>query len=473
MSDKSSLIVEQIPTACLSQFSYYIESNGESVIIDPMRDSTELKKILKYRKSKLKYVFETHFHADFVSGNADFVKQGATVVYGPNAGAHFAFHEADDLEVFQVGNVTIKCLHTPGHTLESSCYLLTDHTGKDLFLFTGDTVLLGTLGRPDLAVSKDIIAEDLARMLYNSVQTKFKPLDDTIIVYPGHGAGSACGKNIVAGRSDRMDNVKATNAFFNMSEEEFVTEMLKGLKSPPGYFFHDAKINKQGASSFDDSLVAKTKPFPIASLASLDKEVVILDVREKDDFILGHLPGSLFISLDMPFANWVGVLFSPNDRFLLVCPKGFEEETVSRLLRIGYENIEGYLEGGYENYAKSGKPVSSLRTVTPKEMVEKTGKLGLHETLVDVREVNEFKSESIDKAVNVPLSTMSKQVTSLKKENELYVFCASGKRSVIGASILQKNGYKPISINEGFAGLKANKANLVKRGFSILNRFIR
>ncbi len=460
------MIVEQIYTGCLAQGAYYIESDGEAAIIDPLREVASYIKKAKKNKAKIKYVFETHFHADFVSGHIDLAeKTGATIVYGPKAVTEFKSHIAHDGEEFKIGKLTIKTLHTPGHTLESTCYLLSDETGKPLYVFTGDTLFIGDVGRPDLAQKSTITMEDLAGMLYESLETKIKTLPDDVIVYPAHGAGSACGKNMSKETSDTIGHQKQVNyALLATSKQQFVKEVTEGLAVPPQYFPLNVMMNKTGYASFDSVLQTGLRALN-ATAFELEAEAnhaLILDVRPDGDFAKGFIPNSINIGLGGQFAPWVGELITDiKQPLLLITPVGKEEETVTRLSRVGYDNTIGYLEGGFETWKAAGKEIDTVDRITADEFATKWSK---DETVYDVRRDGEYSAEHIDEAYHRPLSRINEWIVKIDKKQHFFMHCAGGYRSMMAASILKSRGYDNFTeIAGGFAAI--SKTSIPKTDF--------
>ncbi|MCM5662812.1 MBL fold metallo-hydrolase [Galbibacter mesophilus] len=463
--------IEQIYTGCLAQGAYYIESDGEAAIIDPLRESAPYLKRAEKENTKIKYVFETHFHADFVSGHIDLAeKTGATIVFGPNAKTNYSIYQAKDGEEFKLGKVTIKVLHTPGHTLESTTYLLKDENGKDHAIFTGDTLFLGDVGRPDLAIKQDITKEDLAALLFDSLRKKIMPLADDVIVYPAHGAGSACGKNLSKETVDTLGNQKKTNYALreDMTKEEFVEEVLDGILPPPQYFSKNALMNKEGYETFEEVLEKGDVPLSPEKFEKIANRegALVLDVRTQDEFLKEHIPNSIFIGLNGSFAPWVGALIKDlKQPILLIVPEGKSEEAVTRLSRVGYDNTLGYLEGGIENWKKSGKETDSIRSINVEEF-EKEYKDGLE--ILDVRKPGEFESEHLEKGKSFPLDFINDNMKELDSSNEYYIHCAGGYRSAIAASILKARGFKNlVDIKGGYGALK--KTNLPKTNYSCPN----
>ncbi len=456
--------IEQIYTNCLAQGSYFIESNGEAAVIDPLRESFPYLERAERKGVKIKYIFETHFHADFVSGHLDLAKKtGATIIYGPSAKTNFEKHTAQDGEEFQIGELTIKVLHTPGHTPESSCYLLLDGKGKEHAVFTGDTLFIGDVGRPDLAQkATNLTQEDLAGWLFDSLRNKIMPLPDDVIVYPAHGAGSACGKNMSSETWDTLGNQKKTNYALrhDMSREEFIDEVTTGLMPPPQYFSKNAMLNKNGYSSFDEAMergLNALMPKDFKNLVEQD-DVLVLDVRKRWDFVKGFIPGSLFIGLDGSFAPWVGALIPNMDqKIALVVEEGKEEEAVRRLARVGYDNAIGYLKGGIDAWANNGGNVETLKSITVEEYIDNNA-LYDHK-VIDVRKPGEFETAHISNANLLSLDFFSKHdfENEISKDQTYMIHCRSGFRSTIAASILYQKGYKKlINIIGGFDKIKSS-----------------
>ena len=447
--------IEQIYTSCLSQGSYYIVSENEAVIIDPLRETQQYIDKAKKDGVKIKYVFETHFHADFVSGHIDLARNtGAEIIFGPEANTDYPVYNAKDSEIFSVGKIKIKTIHTPGHTPESTCYLLSDENGKDKAIFTGDTLFIGDVGRPDLATSSNITSEDLAGVLFESLRNKILPLDDDIIVYPAHGAGSSCGKNLSKETFSTLGLQKKTNYALreNMSKDEFISELLDGMPTPPKYFKENAMMNKQGYNSYDDVIQQGNKALEISEFKNylLNPDIVLLDVRHQKEFIKKHIPNSIFIGLNGNFAPWVGsIIEDTNKKILLITPKGKENETVTRLSRVGFDNCLGYLKGGVEKWEKEGNRVSTLATIKSKNFIDvlKLNKLNI----LDVRKESEYSIKHIEGATNIPLGSLSGRSGEVNTDENLYIHCAGGYRSVIAISILSKKGFSGmINITEGF-----------------------
>ncbi len=453
--------IEQIYTGCLAQGAYYIESKGEVAIIDPLRETQQYVDKAKHENAKIKFIFETHFHADFVSGHIDLAKKtGATIVFGPSAETSYDTYVAKDNEMFKLGDITIKVLHTPGHTLESSTFLLIDENGKDHAIFSGDTLFLGDVGRPDLAIKSDLTKEDLAGMLYDSLRKKIMPLADDVIVYPAHGAGSACGKNLSKKTVGVLGEQKKTNYALraNMTKDEFVKEVLDGIPPPPQYFAKNAMMNKSGYDSFETVLKRGNTPLEVDEFETIANQegALVLDVRHEDDFVKEHIPNSIFIGIDGAFAPWVGALITDlKQPILLVTPKGREEETVTRLSRVGYDNTLGYLKGGFGSWKESGKDIDVLDSISPDDFVHKTNTNDLN--ILDVRKSGEHQSMYLNlKGVkNFPLDFINDNLHIIDKTKTYYIHCAGGYRSVIAASILKARGfYNLVNIEGGFDELK-------------------
>lgn len=453
--------VEQIYTGCLAQGAYYIASNGEAVIIDPLREVDPYLKRAAKDGVKIRYVLETHFHADFVSGHLDLARQtGATIVYGPTACPGFDAHIAQDGEILRVGNVSIKVLHTPGHTMESTCFLLRDEKGKDVGIFTGDTLFIGDVGRPDLAqkVVADLTQDKLAGHLYDSLHSKIMPLADDIIVYPAHGAGSACGKNMSKETTDTLGRQKATNyALQPMSKEAFIAKVTEGLTPPPAYFPENVRMNIQGYESMDQVLdrgLQALSPEKFEEAAN-QLSALILDTRPAERFAEGFIPNSINIGVDGSFAPWVGALIPDvKQPLLLVTDPGREEEVVTRLARVGYDHTIGYLEGGFDAWKKEGRETDTIASVTAEELAGSFNS-GEGAAILDVRKNSEYASEHVIGADNVPLDYINDEIGKLDKDKTYYVHCAGGYRSMIFASILKARGYdKLMDVKGGFKAIK-------------------
>jgi len=439
--------IEQIYTGCLAQGAYYIESNGEAAIVDPLRETGPYIQKAKDNGVEIKYIFETHFHADFVSGHLDLAKKtGAKIVYGPNAETKYEKHLAVDGEEFKVGALTMRVLHTPGHTPESTTYLLLDENGKEKAIFSGDTLFIGDVGRPDLAQKKgNVTIEDLAGWLYDSLRTKIMTLPDDIIVYPAHGAGSACGKNMSSETWDTLGNQKKTNYALraDMTKAEFISEVTDGLQPPPQYFAKNAMMNKSGYESIDvvmerGARALSPKEF---ELAANETEALILDVRDKAAFVKGFVPNSIFIGLNGSFAPWVGALITDlMQPILLVAPVGKEEEAVKRLARVGYDNTVGYLEGGFAAWERADKEIDQITTIDVKTFETKYQKDN-QMAILDVRKPGEWSGEHIDGAQHFALDFINKNMSAIDRGKHYFMHCRSGYRSTIAASILKSRGF--------------------------------
>ncbi len=451
------MTVEQIYTGCLAQGAYYIASNGEAVVIDPLREVGPYIERAEKDGVTIKYILETHFHADFVSGHLDLAKKtGAEIVYGPLANPSFECKVATDGEVLKIGDVEIHVLHTPGHTMESTTYLLKDENGKDHAIFSGDTLFLGDVGRPDLAQkAADMTQEQLAATLYNSLRTKIMTLADEVIVYPGHGAGSSCGKNMSKETVGTIGEQKETNYALraNMTEAEFVAEVTDGLTKPPAYFPENVRMNKMGYESLDVVMergLQALSPEAFEAAAN-ETEALILDTRHQKDFIHGFIPQSIFIGIDGSFAMWVGAMIPDiNQKLLIVTEPGREEEVVTRLSRVGYDHAIGFLDGGFDTWKAAGKDIDTLEQVTADELA------GIEDAkVVDVRKIGEYQSEHVPSAIHASLEYINDHMTELPTEGKYYMHCAGGYRSVIAASILKARGYhNMVDIAGGFKAIK-------------------
>lgn len=459
--------IEQMYTGCLAEAAYYIESEGEVAIIDPLRETDPYIEKAQANGAKIKYIFETHFHADFVSGHIDLArKSGATIVYGPNANPEYDIYSAHDGEVFEIGKLKIKVLHTPGHTLESTTYLLIDENGKNHAIFTGDTLFIGDVGRPDLAIKTDLTKEDLAGMLYESLQNKIMPLEDDVIVYPAHGAGSACGKNMSKETTDTLGHQKEVNyALKATDKEQFIKEVTADIPPAPQYFQKNAMMNKLGYDSIDEVM---DKGLKALSPDDIEEEMrqgaLLLDTRQAQDFNKGFIPGSLFIGLDGSFAVWVGTLITDlHQKIIVLTDKGRESEAVLRLARVGYDNSIGYVDGGIEAWRAAGKPVDTITSITADELNAKL-QSGTVENLIDVRKPSEYDAEHAEAATNFPLDFINEHLNDLDKDKTYHIHCAGGYRSMIAASILRQQGYKNlVDIIGGFNAIA--KTDIPKTAF--------
>ena len=460
--------IEQIYTGCLAQGAYYIVSEKEAAIIDPLRETKPYIDRLEKDGVKLKYIFETHFHADFVSGHLDLSKKtGASIVYGPTAEPDFEAIIAEDNQVFVLGDIKIKVLHTPGHTMESSTFLLIDENGKETAIFSGDTLFLGDVGRPDLAQkSAHMTQEELAGLLYESLQKKIMPLSDDITVYPAHGAGSACGKNMQKETVDTLGNQKKTNYALNQpNKESFVREVLDGLSAPPKYFGMNVALNKSGYESFENVLHQSNKPITAEDFEGVaeDSGALILDTRNAADFHLGFVPNSINIGLKGDFAPWVGAMIvDVHQPILLVTDPGTEEEVITRLSRVGFDHVLGYLEGGFESWKNSGKEIDAIHRISAEEF---SSKFNEDSKVVDVRKETEYDAEHVENAYRRPLAEINDWVNSLNNDEHFFIHCAGGYRSMIAASILNSRGIRNFTeIDGGFNKIKETsvpKSNFV------------
>jgi hydroxyacylglutathione hydrolase len=450
--------IDQIYTGCLAQGAYFIESNGEVAIIDPLRETQNYIDRAEKAGAKIKYIFETHFHADFVSGHLDLAnKTGATIVYGPGAKTEFDIHEAHDGEIFQLGNVKIKVLHTPGHTPESSTYLLMDEQGKDHAIFSGDTLFIGDVGRPDLAVKSDLTKEDLAGMLFDSLRTKIMILADDVIVYPAHGAGSACGKNMSKETTDVLGNQKKVNYALraDMTREEFIKEVTTGILPAPQYFTKNVMLNKTGASALDQILEKGSVALDVETFEAMANHegALVLDTRNQTNFKDAFIPNSIFIGIDGSFAPWVGALIADlNQPIIYLADAGREEEVVTRLTRVGYDNTLGYLKGGIKAWIAAGKEVDSIVSISAKQLAEEFKSKQLN--VIDVRKPTEFSAGHIDGAQNLALDYINDEMGEISKDKTHYIHCAGGYRSMIFSSILKSRGFENvIDIDGGFKAI--------------------
>jgi len=453
--------LQQIYTGCIAHAAYYLESQGEAAIFDPLREVQPYIDKARLDGAKIKYVFETHFHADFVSGHLDLAKkEGATIVYGPTAKPGFEALVAEDGQEFKVGDYTVKVIHTPGHTMESTTYLLIDEHGKEHGIITGDTLFIGDVGRPDLAqhVIADLTEDKLARHLFHSLRHKIMPLSDDLIVYPNHGAGSACGKMMSKETTDTLGNQKKTNYALraDMTEEEFVKELLTGLTPPPGYFPKNVLMNIQGYESLDTVMERGKKAMnpDTFELVANETRALILDTRRAEDFAQGFIPNSINIGLESNFAMWVGELIPDiKQEILLVTYPGKEEESIIRLSRVGYDHAIGYLEGGYEAWKVAGRETDSIHRMTATAFEQQQHHQP--ELIIDVRKKSEFDSEHLSEAINIPLNELSKRMEEFPKDKPFTLHCAGGYRSMIAASMLKQRGYDQVKdVIGGFAEIK-------------------
>lgn len=449
------MYVEQLYTGCLAEAAYYIESNGEAAIIDPMRETEPYLELLKKRNAKLKYVMETHFHADFVSGHLDLAKQtGAKLIFGPTAKPNYSSYIAEDGERFELGDVEIQVLHTPGHTMESSTFLLTDENGKHNAVFTGDTLFIGDVGRPDLAVKSDLTKEDLAGLLYESLQNKILTLADDVIVYPAHGAGSQCGKNMSSETVSTIGEQRKFNyALQPMSKEQFVEVVTDGIPAPPPYFPENARINREGYGNIDEIMERNLKALSLEQFKSAMQDgALVLDSRHENFYEAGSVIGSMNIPLNGQYAVWVGTLIPIEKPIVLISEPGKEYESVLRLARVGFENVVGYLEGGIDTWKNFGEQVQTVNSIEPQEMMSY---MQNGYELLDVRRSTEAESEHVSGAINISLVDLENRLNELGKDQKYVVHCAGGYRSMIASSILIDNGFKNIvNIHGGFAKIK-------------------
>ena len=459
------MYVEQLYTGCLAEAAYYIESNGEAAIIDPLRETEPYLELATKRGAKIKYIFETHFHADFVSGHVDLAqKTKAPIVYGPTANTDYEILEAKDGQVFNIGDVKLKVLHTPGHTPESSCYLLFDENGREEAIFTGDTLFIGDVGRPDLAQkSGEITAEDMAATLYDSLRSKIMPLPDHITVYPGHGAGSACGKKMSSETSALLGDQKQSNyALGDLTKEEFVKELTTGILPPPQYFAKAAAQNKKGYKSIDQVFESSLNAMSVEQVQTEIKNAsLVIDTRHQDDFRDGHIPNSWFIGLNGQFAPWAGALIEDlHQKIVIVAVAGKEEEAIMRLARVGYDNVVGYLDGGIEAWKASGKSVGRINSITSDDFARNGNG---DAQVMDVRKPSEYEQGHLAEARNVPVGFVLEELKRVDVSKPYAVHCKSGYRSMIAASILQAKGMDNITdIIGGFDALKETSAKIVE-----------
>ena len=468
------MYIQQLYTGCLSEAAYYIESEGEAAIIDPLRDIEEYLVLARERKATIKYIFETHFHADFVSGHLDLAQaSGAPIVYGPETETSFPIYRAKDGEIFKLGNLTIEVLHTPGHTIESSCYLLREANGNPYAIFTGDTLFVGDVGRPDLS-SGNLTQDELASMLYDSLQKKIAPLPDHIVIYPAHGAGSSCGKNIGPDTYSTLGEERKNNyALLAGSKEEFIKAVTEGLNTPPNYFAVNARINKEGYESLDEVMENGLKPLSLEEFKKLikDDDAICLDTRISTEFSNGFVPGSISIGLDGRFAEWAGSLLPFDKPFVLVTEPGKEKESVVRLARVGFAQMCGYLKGGFETWKNSGEPIDLIVSIDADEFAMDLPfdpKL----KVVDVRREAEFADGHVAGAFNIPLETLTDpgMMADFDDSDNIYVHCASGYRSIIASSLFKRQGIHNLhNIASGWDEIKKLDGLEIARDNSVLN----
>ncbi len=453
--------VEQLFTGCLAEMAYYIHSKGEAAIIDPLRETEPYIEMANADGAKIKYIFLTHFHADFVSGQVDLAKKtGATIVFGPNAEPHYDIHKGKDGEKFIIGDLTLELLHTPGHTMESSSYLLIDENGNKPYVFTGDCLFIGDVGRPDLAVKSDLTQADLAGHLFDSLRNKIMPLPDDIIVYPNHGAGSACGKNMSSETFDTLGNQKKTNYALraDMTKEEFIKEVTTGLKPPPQYFGNNVRMNKGVNTSIDEVLHKGTTPIDADSFKEMSEQddILVIDTRTKEIYTNeGTVPGAWYIGLGGNFAPWVGSLVKDiNQKIIFIAEEGREHEVVIRLSRVGYDNTLGYLRGGIHSWKAAGHKVDQIGSMSAVQFANRL-KEGSMEVALDVRKESEYLSEHVVGVENFPLDYIHSNFAEINPDKEYFLHCASGYRSLIAASIFQANGVKKVTdVRGGFKDIK-------------------
>lgn len=468
-----TMFIKQLYTNCLSEAAYYIESEGEAAIIDPLRDIDAYTQLAKERKSVIKYIFETHFHADFVSGHIDLGKKtGAPIVFGPGAVTQYDIHSAYDGELFTIGKLQVEAIHTPGHTLESTCYLLRDEEGKPHALFTGDTLFVGDVGRPDLS-SGDLSSDELAGIMYDTIQHKILPLEDHIIVYPAHGPGSSCGKNLGPETHSTIGDEKKNNyALKEQSREAFIEAVTNNLQPAPKYFPINAKINQQGYANINDVISNGMKALSVEAVKkSLNNEVILLDTRTATEFTQGFVPGSIFIGLEGRFAEWAGIVLPFDKPIILVTPQGKEEESVIRMARVGFDKMQGYLKGGFEAWIKDGEQTDMIIDVEADELLMDIP----HDPnllVVDVRRKNEFADGHLADAVSLPLQDMTDilKLSQFDDHQNLYIHCAGGYRSVIAASLLKRQGIHNLrNVLGGWNTIKAQEKVTIVKEASVLN----
>lgn len=459
------MYIQQLYTNCLAEAAYYIESEGEAAIIDPIRETEPYMELATERKTKIKYIFETHFHADFVSGHIDLAKKtGAQIIYGPMAETKYKVYNAKDEEEFKIGKLTIRALHTPGHTLESTCYLLFDESGKPRAVFTGDTLFVDDVGRPDLLDGSGITKEYLAGLMYDSLNNKIKTLSDDVIVYPAHGPGSACGKSIGSETWSTMGIQKQTNhALKHTNKEEFIRDITSGLTPPPAYFFTDAGINKNGYDSLDALLDRNLKPLTVSEVETeMSKGALVLDTRVPNEFGKGFISGSLNIGLNGSYAIWAGTLVDIKRPIVIVAAPGKEKESTLRLARVGFENVKGYLNGGMESWIKAGKKTETIESVTPEKFAELVKENTA--SILDIRRPGEYEAGHIKNTKHIPLAELNERARELNPEGKYMVYCRTGYRSMIAASLLKSKGIQNIiNVSEGMVGIRRTHAPIEER----------
>lgn len=467
------MTIKQLYTPCLSEAAYYIESNGEAAIIDPLRDIDSYLDLAKKNNAAIKYIFETHFHADFVSGHIDLSKAtGAPIVYGPGAHTNFKVHNAIDGEIFKLGNISLEVVHTPGHTLESTCYLLRDETDKPHAIFTGDTLFVGDVGRPDLS-SGDLSSEDLASIMYDTIQNKIMPLADDVILYPAHGPGSSCGKNLGPNTVSTIGKEKETNyALQTQTKEEFIKAITTGLNAAPVYFAINAQINQQGYEAIEEILRKGTRALTLAEFKEKIKEdVILLDTRHATQFSDGFVPGAIFIGLEGRFAEWAGSLLPFDKPILLITEPGQEKETVTRLSRVGFQKMEGFLKGGFDTWKTAGEKIDLIVNIEADELMMDIP-FDNNLTVVDVRREAEFANGHIEDAMNLPLGDMIDvaQLAQFEEHQNLYVHCAGGYRSVIASSLLKRQGVHNLrNVTGGWDKIKEQEKIKIVKEPAVLN----
>lgn len=463
--------IEQIYTGCLAQGAYYIESEGEVAIIDPLRETQPYLERSKKRGAEIRYIFETHFHADFVSGHVELAKKtGARIIFGPGAKTEYAIHEATDGETFSLGKVLIKALHTPGHTLESTCYLLLNESGEEQALFSGDTLFIGDVGRPDLAQNGSVNREDLAGMLFDSLRNKIMPLSDQLTVYPAHGAGSACGKNMSKETTDLLGNQKKTNYALrgDMTREEFIREVTDGLLPPPVYFAQNVAMNMSGAENLENVMKQGNIPLTVDAFEALANQgALVLDTRKPQEYAAAHIPNSVYIGIDGNFAPWAGALIPDlKQSIIFIAPENREEEVVLRLSRVGYDNTLGFLQGGIEAWTNAGKEIDSVESITAEEFANRPES---KVAILDVRKPAEFDAGHLEGAINMPLDYINDEMDRLDHQKPYYIHCAGGYRSMIFASILKSRGiHGVVDIQGGYKAIE--QTDLARTGFQQMNQ---
>ena len=469
------MFIKQLYTSCISEAAYYIESNGEAAIIDPLRDIDEYLQLANERKAKINYIFETHFHADFISGHLDLSKAtSAPIIYGPGTQTKFPVHVAKDREVFQIGDISVEVLHTPGHTLESTCYLLKDADGKDHCVFTGDTLFVGDVGRPDLSQKgAEITMQDLAGMMYESIHNKLFPLADEVIVYPAHGAGSSCGKKLGTETYTTIGEQKSHNyALQATSKEEFIIKVTEGIVAPPNYFPINAQINKNGYESLDEILIQGMKSLSIQDFKNaMTNDTIILDTRNENEFTPGFIPDSISIGLNGRFAEWAGSLLPFDKEILLVAEPGKEKESIVRLARVGFDKVKGFLEGGFEAWKKAGEKIDMIIDVEADELLM-DAPFDKNLLVLDVRRSTEFADGHLPDALNLPLNDMNDpaSMADIEDNQNLYVHCAGGYRSVIASSLLKRQGFHNLrNIVGGWNAIKDQEKVKIVKEKAVLN----